>query len=116
MDTLPTTQQWGLTDPAPLSLLSSETRVLGEAASWSERGTRAICPLEAGVDSGGNSTFVERIAVLWENIAGYKENPGSPHYCPVGPALCWGRGFVVKLWSWLGERSRKRRGPPREGR
>lgn len=30
----------------------------------SERGTRTICPLEAGVDSGCDGTFVERIAVL----------------------------------------------------
>lgn len=51
-------------DPALLSLLSSKTRVLGEAASWSESGARAICPLEAGVDRGGDGTFVERIAVL----------------------------------------------------
>lgn len=52
----------------------------------SERGTRTICLLEAGVDSGCDGTFVERIAVLSENIANCKENIRlSPLPSPVRP-------------------------------
>lgn len=66
--------------------LSAKTRVLSESAAWVERGTRTICLLEAGVDGGCDGTFVERIAVLSENIANCKENIRlSPLPSPVRP-------------------------------
>lgn len=60
-----------LTDPAVPH--RPPRRVLSELPG-SERGARSVCPLEAGVDCGCDGTFVERVAVLWENIANCKGN------------------------------------------
>lgn len=79
-------QQWQqlcLTDADPAQLFPTVLHKNTQSICFlGQRRTAAVRPLEAGVDSGRDRTFVERIAVLWENIAHYKENSGSPITVP----------------------------------
>lgn len=70
------------TDPAQLFPTVLQDGNIQSVCFLGQRGTVTVCPLEAGVDSGCDRTFVERIAVLWENIAHCKENSGAPITAP----------------------------------